>query len=53
MQITHALAAGTIDEQIYELINYKRAIVNAATEGTIEDLEEINAGTLMEDFLPS
>jgi SNF2 family DNA or RNA helicase len=53
VQITHALAAGTLDEQIYELINYKRAIVNAATEGTIEDLEEINAGTLMEDFLPS
>ncbi len=53
VQITHALAAGTIDEQIYELINYKRVIVNAATEGTIEDLAEINAGTLMEDFLPS
>jgi SWI/SNF-related matrix-associated actin-dependent regulator 1 of chromatin subfamily A len=53
VQITHALAAGTIDEKVYELINYKRAVVNAATEGTTEDLEKRNAGTLMEDFLPS
>ena len=53
VQITHALASGTIDEQVFQLINNKRAVVDAATDGTIEDLEEVNAATLMEDFLPS
>ena len=53
VQITHALASGTIDEEVFKLVNYKRVIVDAATDGTIEDLEEINAATLMEDFLPS
>ena len=53
VQITHALASGTIDEQVFQLINNKRAVVDAATDGSIEDLEEINIATLMEDFLPS
>ena len=53
VQITHALASGTIDEQVFQLINNKRAVVDAATDGSIEDLEEINMATLMEDFLPS
>ena len=53
VQITHALAAGTIDEEVFKLINYKRTIVDAATDGSIEDLKEINAASLMEDFLPS
>ncbi len=53
VQVTHALSAGTIDEQVFQLINNKRAVVDAATEGTVNDLEEINMATLIEDFLPS
>jgi len=53
VQITHALAAGTIDEKVYELINSKRIIVDAATEGVLPEGEIINAATLMEDFLPN
>jgi SNF2 family DNA or RNA helicase len=53
VQVTHALSAGTIDEQVFQLINNKRAVVDAATEGIINDSEEINIATLMEDFLPS
>ena len=52
VQITHALAAGTIDEQVYALINSKRSVVNAATEGTIADEEKVNAASLMKNFLP-
>jgi len=46
------LAAGTIDEQVYALINSKRSVVNAATEGTIADEEKVNAASLMKNFLP-
>lgn len=53
VQITHALAAGTIDEEVFKLINYKRVIVDAATDGTMSDVEEINVASLLEDFLPS
>jgi len=52
VQITHALAAGTIDEQVFALINSKRSVVNAATEGTIADEEKVNAASLMKNFLP-
>jgi len=51
VQITHALAVGTIDESVYSLINHKRSVVNAATEGTIEESEGMTAASLMEDFL--
>jgi SWI/SNF-related matrix-associated actin-dependent regulator 1 of chromatin subfamily A len=53
VQITHALAAGTIDEEIFNLINHKRTVVNAATEGFLADDSEVSAVTLMKDFLPS
>jgi SWI/SNF-related matrix-associated actin-dependent regulator 1 of chromatin subfamily A len=33
---TYILAAGTIDEEIYDLIASKRTVVNAATEGSFE-----------------
>lgn len=33
---TYILCAGTIDENIYRLIESKRAVVNAATEGTVD-----------------
>ena len=52
VQITHALAAGTIDEQVFALINSKRVIVDAATEGVIQDAELIDAASLMKGFLP-
>ena len=52
VQITHALAAGTIDEQVFALINSKRVIVDAATEGIISDEKLINAASLMKGFLP-
>jgi SNF2 family DNA or RNA helicase len=34
---TYLLLAGTIDEQIHDLINNKRAVVNQATEGGSSD----------------
>ena len=51
VQITHALAAGTIDEEIFDLINSKRVIVDAATEGIVSDEETISAASLMKGFL--
>ncbi len=52
VQITHALAAGTIDEEIFELIKNKRVVVDAATEGVLMEEESTNAASLMADFLP-
>tara|TARA_B100000678_G_C18090071_1_gene454382 strand:- start:672 stop:815 length:144 start_codon:yes stop_codon:yes gene_type:complete len=46
------LAAGTIDEQVFALINSKRSVVDAATEGVAADEEKINAASLMKNFLP-
>ena len=52
VQITHALAAGTIDEQVFALINSKRIVVDAATEGVIAPESEVTAASLFADFLP-
>ena len=52
VQITHALAAGTIDEQVFALINSKRIVVDAATEGVITSGTEVTAASLLADFLP-
>lgn len=48
---TYILAAGTIDEEIYDLIASKRAIVNAATEGSIEGEDTGGAEQLVMKFL--
>jgi SWI/SNF-related matrix-associated actin-dependent regulator 1 of chromatin subfamily A len=52
VQITHALAAGTIDEQVFALINSKRVVVDAATEGVASSGKAITAASLFADFLP-
>jgi SNF2 family DNA or RNA helicase len=35
--VTYALTEGTIDEEIYDLIERKRSVVNAAVDGVITD----------------
>lgn len=47
---TYMLAHGTIDEEIFELIDSKRGIVNAATEG-IEVESTSGADQIVMDFL--
>jgi SNF2 family DNA or RNA helicase len=39
---TYLLAKGTIDEEIFSLINQKRDIINAAIEGISEEISEEN-----------
>lgn len=46
---TYLLCAGTLDEDIFELIGDKRAVVDAATDGGAE--EEVNAGFLIDRLL--
>jgi hypothetical protein len=47
---TYLLTAGTIDEEIFSLIQAKRGVVNAATEGT--DIESIaGAEDIVMNFL--
>jgi SWI/SNF-related matrix-associated actin-dependent regulator 1 of chromatin subfamily A len=47
---TYLLTAGTIDEEIYDLIQAKRGVVNAATDGT--DIESSNgAEDIVMNFL--
>ena len=41
----YILAAGTIDEKLYELIERKRSVVDAATEGTMLDDSLMSVGT--------
>jgi SWI/SNF-related matrix-associated actin-dependent regulator 1 of chromatin subfamily A len=48
---TYILAAGTIDEEIYELIASKRTIVNAATEGSTEGDSGIGTEQIVMNFL--
>jgi SWI/SNF-related matrix-associated actin-dependent regulator 1 of chromatin subfamily A len=48
---TYILAAGTIDEEIYELIASKRTIVNAATEGSTEGDIGIGTEQIVMNFL--
>ena len=33
MTATYLLAAGTVDQEIYDVVQSKRSVVNAATEG--------------------
>lgn len=47
---TYMIANGTIDQEIFELIESKRSIVNAATEGTEVD-ETASAQQIVLDFL--
>ncbi len=37
MTATYMLASGTVDEDIYDLIEEKRSVVDQATEGGAED----------------
>ena len=46
----YLLAAGTIDETIYELIESKRGVVDAATDGTSG--EALAVSVLLDRFLP-
>ena len=48
---TYILASGTIDEEIYDLIASKRAVVNAATEGSSEGEASGGAEQLVMKFL--
>ena len=34
VMVTYAIATGTVDEQIYDLIQSKRSVVNAAVDGS-------------------
>jgi SNF2 family DNA or RNA helicase len=47
---TYMLASGTIDEEIYSLIEEKRAVVNAAIEGETMDPSESNAARIISLF---
>lgn len=47
---TYMLASGTIDEEIYSLIDEKRAVVNAAIDGGILDAGESNASRIISLF---
>jgi SWI/SNF-related matrix-associated actin-dependent regulator 1 of chromatin subfamily A len=50
---TYLLAENTIDEQIYELINAKRAIVDVAIDGQrSESTARFDTGDLVAAFLP-
>ena len=50
---TYILAAGTIDEEIYDLIASKRTVVNAATEGSFEGESSGGTEQLVLKFLES
>ena len=47
---TYMIANGTIDQEIFDLIDSKRSVVNAATEGTEFD-ETASAQQIVLDFL--
>jgi SWI/SNF-related matrix-associated actin-dependent regulator 1 of chromatin subfamily A len=48
---TYILASGTIDEEIYDLIASKRAVVNAATEGNSVGEDIRGAEQIVMNFL--
>ncbi len=48
---TYILASGTIDEEIYDLIASKRAVVDAATEGTTTGEDTRGAEQIVMNFL--
>jgi SNF2 family DNA or RNA helicase len=45
--VTYLLANGTIDEEIYSLIERKRSVVSLATDGLSSDSEEDGALSLL------
>ncbi|MGA0186066.1 MAG: hypothetical protein ACO3LA_06115, partial [Ilumatobacteraceae bacterium] len=47
---TYMLAGGTIDEEIYGLIDEKRAVVNAAIDGIEVEAGESNASRIISLF---
>jgi len=47
---TYMLTANTIDEKIYDLIERKRSVVNAAVDGT-EVLDDVSTTQLIFDFI--
>jgi SNF2 family DNA or RNA helicase len=50
VMVTYAIATGTVDEQIYDLIQSKRSIVNAAVEG-LDDSSDDSSSQLVLDYL--
>jgi SNF2 family DNA or RNA helicase len=50
VMVTYAIATGTVDEQIYDLIQSKRSIVNAAVEGS-DDSSDDSSSQLVLDYL--
>ena len=50
---TYMLASGTVDEEIYDLIEEKRRVVDLATEGELTELEDgaAGAGKVIESLL--
>jgi len=50
VMVTYAIATGTVDEQIYDLIQSKRSVVNAAVDGS-EDSEDDSSSRLVLDYL--
>lgn len=48
---TYMLGAGTIDEEIYQLIESKRAVVDAAVDGVVEHDSVANAQDILSLFM--
>jgi SWI/SNF-related matrix-associated actin-dependent regulator 1 of chromatin subfamily A len=44
---TYMLANGTIDEEIYSLIERKRSVVDQATDGGVGDADDVSVGQLL------
>ena len=44
---TYMLANGTIDEEIYSLIERKRSVVDKATDGGVGDADDVSVGQLL------
>lgn len=51
VMVTYSIASGTVDEDIYSLIESKRSVVNAAVDGSSDDEEEESVGQLVLDLL--
>jgi SWI/SNF-related matrix-associated actin-dependent regulator 1 of chromatin subfamily A len=50
VMVTYAIATGTVDEQIYDLIQSKRSVVNAAVDGSEESGDD-SSSRLVLDYL--
>ena len=51
VMVTYSIADGTIDENIYSLIDSKREVVKAAVDGSGSEDEEESVAQLVADFL--